>query len=244
MKGVILAAGKGSRLSELNLQHKSFAVVHKKRVINFSLDLLTNGGADKSLVDEVVIVVGHNKEVIIEAIGDSYCGVPVKYVEQKELKGIAHAVLTAKDVINDDFIMCLADEILINPNMAGMVKRFYEDKASCVCGVIIDGADQSGKPIAYKVNGDTIIEVEEKPANGYPNDIRGIGEVVFAKKCLDYLMNLEPNPRRGELEMGDWIQTIATANGDAKVFELADAYVNINYASDIDAANKILQNHK
>lgn len=192
------------------------------------------------MVDEVIIVVGHNKEVIIETIGNSYCGVPVKYVEQKELKGIAHAVLTAKDVINDDFIMCLADEILINPNMEGMVEYFYRNNASCVCGVIIDGSDQSGKPIAYKVNDDTIVEVEEKPSNGYPNDIRGIGEVVFAKKCLDYLMTLEPNPRRGELEMGDWIQTIATTNGNAKVFELADAYVNINYASDIETANKML----
>ena len=185
-----------------------------------------------------------NAIVIIDSLGDSYCGVPITYVEQKELKGIAHAVLTAKDAINDDFIMCLADEILINPNMAGMVNTFYESKASCVCGVIVDGSDQSGKPIAYKVKGNTIVEVEEKPANGYPNDIRGIGEVIFSKKCLDYLLTLQPNPRRGELEMGDWIQTIASENGNAKVFELADAYVNINYAKDIEMANEMLSSKK
>ena len=60
------------------------------------------------------------------------------------------------------------------------------------------------------------------------------------KKCLDYLLTLQPNPRRGELEMGDWIQTIASENGNAKVFELADAYVNINYAKDIEMANQML----
>lgn len=70
MKGVILAAGRGSRLAELNLQHKSFAIVQKKHIINFSLDLLTNEDASKSLVDEIIIVVGHNKEVIIETIGN------------------------------------------------------------------------------------------------------------------------------------------------------------------------------
>ena len=59
MKGLILAAGEGSRLSELNLKHKSFAVVHKKHVINFSLDLLSEikcNGA--KLISEIIIVVG------------------------------------------------------------------------------------------------------------------------------------------------------------------------------------------
>lgn len=178
--------------------------------------------------------------MIIEALGESYCGVPIRYVWQKELKGIAHAVLTAKDAINDDFIMCLADEILINPNMAGMVDAFYKSHASCVCGVIVDGSDQSGKPIAYTVNGDSIIEVEEKPANGYPNDLRGIGEVIFSKESLEFLSILKPNAKRGELEMGDWIQLIARSTSKAKVFPLADAYVNINYAKDIDVAHELL----
>lgn len=240
MKGVILAAGKGSRLAELNLQHKSFAVVNKKHVINFSLDLLTNESAKDSYVDEIIIVVGFNKEVIMNTIGDSYCGVPIKYVEQKELKGIAHAILTARDYINDDFIMCLADEILIRPDLGGMIDKFKSTDSICTCGVIIDGEDKSGKPIAYKVIGDLITEVEEKPSNGYPNDIRGIGEVIFKKECLDFLTILQPNPRRGELEMGDWIQMAVSEKGTARIYPLAEAYVNINYAKDIENANNLL----
>lgn len=241
MKGLVLAAGKGSRLAELNLQHKSFAVVHKKHVINFSLDFLTNGTKEDSLVDEIIIVVGHNKEVIINAIGDDYAGVPVKYVEQKELRGIAHAVLTARSVINDDFVMCLADEILINPNLKGMLEHFKNTNAICTCGIIRDESDQSGKPIAYKVDeNENILDVEEKPSNGYPNEIRGIGEVVFSRESLEYLSTLQPNPKRGELEMGDWIQSMATSTGRANIYEFADAYVNINYAEDIDLANRLL----
>ena len=241
MKGLVLAAGKGSRLAELNLQHKSFAVVHKKHVINFSLDFLTNGSREYSLVDEIIIVVGHNKEVIINAIGDMYAGIPVTYVEQTELRGIAHAVLTARDAINDDFVMCLADEILINPNLKGMIEHFKNTNAICTCGIIRDPLDQSGKPIAYKVDeNDNIIEVEEKPCNGYPNEIRGIGEVVFKREALEYLSTLQPNSKRGELEMGDWIQSMATATHRANIYEFADAYVNINYAKDIELANQLL----
>ena len=241
MKGLILAAGKGSRLSELKLKHKSFAVVQKKHVINFSLDLLSKINNDnRSLVSEVVIVVGHNKDVIIETLGDNYNGIPITYVEQTELKGIAHAVLTARNALNDDFVMCLADEILINPDMVGMIDYFKQTGAICVCGAIYDSTDQSGKPIAYSVDdSNNIVEVEEKPANGYPNEIRGIGEVVFRKDSLNYLDQLTPNPIRGELEMGEWIQLLST-KGEAKVFQLADAYVNINYASDIETANDLL----
>lgn len=241
MVGVILAAGKGSRLAELNLKHKSFAVVQKKHIINFSLDMLVGSYATNPLVNEIIIVVGYNKEVIMESLGNNYRGVPLTYVHQAELKGIAHAILTAKDFIKEDFIMCLADEILLNPNMASMIEYFKETNAICVCGGIVDENDLSGKPIAYDVDAlNTIIKVTEKP-DSYPNAFRGVGECIFKKECLEYLQNLKPNAKRGELEMGDWIQMVVSDKGTAKIFKLADAYVNINYAHDIEIANKLLK---
>lgn len=238
MKGIILAAGKGQRLSELNLKHKGLAVIQKKHVIDYSLDLLTRG--DNALVDEVVVVVGYHASDIINYIGDAYNGVPVKYVYQHELKGIAHAVLVAKDALNDDFVMCLADEILVNSKLEQMIQYFNSSNADVVCGVVIDGADFSMKPIAYDSDASgRIIEVREKP-EVYHNDIRGIGECVFRKSTLDKLESLKPNARRGELEMGDWIQSVIDGGGTARIFELADAYVNVNYPKDIDAANKLL----
>ena len=94
---------------------------------------------------------GHNAQLILDAIGSEYNGVPVKYVFQKELKGIAHAVLTAREALNDDFIMCLADEILLNPRLSKMVDFYNSSNAICVCGAVIDSDDFSGKPIAYEV---------------------------------------------------------------------------------------------
>lgn len=247
MKGLILAAGEGSRLSELNLKHKSFAVVHKKHVINFSLDLLSeikcNNGA--KLISEIIIVVGHNADAVMTSVGYDYNGIPVKYVYQAERKGIAHAILTAKEVLNDDFVLCLADEILLNSRMQSMVQFFFETQAACVCGCVLDAKDMSGKPISYILRhygSKAIVEqVTEKPKE-YFNEYRGVGECVFSKKTLELLEVLQPNPIRGEYEMGDYIQSICNMFPD-KVFayDLADAYVNINYAKDIDAANKLLE---
>ena len=239
MKGIILAAGKGSRLSELNLTHKSFAVVHKKHVIDYSLDLLSDGGIHP-LVNEIIVVVGYHADSVMNYIGDNYNGVPVKYVLQKELKGVAHAVLTAREQINDDFIMCLADEILLNPRLKEMIRYFYSSNSAAVCGGVIDENDFSMKPIAYEVaDGNTITTVREKPQE-YNNAFRGIGECVFKRECLELLDILKPNPRRGELEMGDWIQLVVDSGNRARVFDLADAYINVNYAKDIIEADDLL----
>ena len=135
----------------------------------------------------------------------------------------------------DDFVLCLADEILLNSRMQSMVQFFFETQAECVCGCVLDAKDMSGKPISYILrhyDSKAIIEqVTEKPKE-YFNEYRGVGECVFRKKTLELLETL----------MGDYIQTICNMSPD-KVFayDLADAYVNINYAKDIDAANKLLE---
>ena len=175
-------------------------------------------------------------------IGKSYNGVPVKYVFQHELKGIAHAVLTASEALDDDFIMCLADEIMIHPRLKEMIDYFYQNNVDVVCGAVVDGNDFSMKPIAYEVDeNNTVIKVKEKPQS-YPNSFRGIGECIFKKEALELLKVLEPNPIRGELEMGNWIQSVVDNGGIARVFDLADGYVNVNYPKDIDAANKLFDN--
>lgn len=239
MKGVILAAGKGSRLAELNLKHKSFAVVNKKHIIDYSLDLLRNEDG-KQLVSEIVVVVGHNAESVKGYIGSDWKGVPVQYVYQAERKGIGHALMIAKDTIDDDFIMCLADECMFNPRLEQMVDFFYESGADCVCGAVMDGTDFSMKAIAYDIDdAGCVTQIVEKPPR-YNNDIRGIGECVYAKKTLQYLDNLKPNAIRGEYEMGDWMRMMVENQDVVKVFDLADGYCNINYAQDIQRATELL----
>lgn len=203
-----------------------------------SLDLLSQNVGGKALCSEIVVVVGHNAQSVMDYVGDMYNEVPVKYVFQAERKGIAHAVKVAKETLNDDFILCLADEILFNPKMFEMVETFYAHKADCVCGAVIDGTDFSMKPIAYSIDEQgQVTAVTEKP-QAYDNDIRGIGECIFAKSTLEYLDTLQPNKLRGEYEMRDWIRMIVDAGKKVEVFELADGYCNINYAKDIKSAEE------
>lgn len=238
MKGLILAAGEGKRLTELQLRHKALAEIKKKCIINYSLDMLCEV---KSAICEIIIVVGYHAEDIVKYLGNNYKGIPIKYVVQEKRLGIAHAVKTARDLINDDFILCLADEILINNRIKQMICEFNKtNNVMCMCGAIFDKSDKSMKPIAYDLdeNG-RIAQVREKPEY-YSNDIRGIGECIFTKAALDQLDYLQPNLKRGEYEMGDWIQLLIQTGGNVEVFDLADDYINVNRIDDFELANRIV----
>lgn len=239
MKGLILAAGKGSRLAELNLEHKSLGVINKKHIIDYSLDLLSNEGGAR-IVSEIIIVVGHNAQAVMDYVGDSYKGIPVKFVYQAERKGVAHAVKTAKDALNDDFIMCLADELLFNPRLEKMVEAYSKVDVGCMCGVVVDGNDFSAKPIAYDVDEQGYVKKIVEKATEHFNDYRGVGECIFSRKALDYLEDLQPNPVRGEYEMGDWMTMIVNGGDGVKIFDLADGYCNVNYAADIQKAEAMI----
>ena len=238
MKGLILAAGEGKRMAEMKLKHKSFAEIRKKHVIDYSLDLLAE---QKEYISEIVIVVGYHADDIIEYVGENYCGIPVKYAFQNERLGIAHAIKTASELLRDNFILCLADEILFNPRLGRMINCFIQTEADCVCGIIKSDSDMSFKPIAYDLDDDkNINNVREKP-DYYTNDIRGVGECIFGFRSLEILERLMPNKVRGEYEMGDWIQLVIDEGGKAITFEIADTYVNVNRAKDIVLANEMFE---
>lgn len=70
-------------------------------------------------IDEVILVVGHLKEKIIELLGDGYNRLKINYVEQKELLGTAHALWMCKDKLWDEkkFLIMMGDDIYAPEDM-------------------------------------------------------------------------------------------------------------------------------
>ena len=88
-----------------------------------AFDQLVDLGAD-----ELVVVVGYLKEVIIDHYGDTYNWIPITYAHQREQHGLAHALLTVEDHIDDDFMLILGDNIF-EANLDDIVQRQQEDRA-------------------------------------------------------------------------------------------------------------------
>ena len=101
MKALILAGGRGSRLNKLTEgKNKSMIQLFEKPLIEYNLE-----HAIEASVSEIVIVVGYQKEEVMRFVGSEYSGIKVKYVVQKEQKGLVNAIECAKEAIGkSDFI--------------------------------------------------------------------------------------------------------------------------------------------
>ncbi len=107
MQVVILAAGKGTRMGALTKDTpKSMLKVAGKTLLEHKFEILPKE------IDNVIIVVGHLKEVIQSHFGSEYNGVPIIYIEQENpVGGSMDALLKARPFLKDRFLVMNADNI-------------------------------------------------------------------------------------------------------------------------------------
>src|SRR3989344_125654 len=106
MQAVILAAGKSTRTYSLTItKPKPLLKVANKTLLEHNLDNLNN------IADEVIIVVGYKKNLIKKCIGKKYKNLKIKFVEQKQQLGTAHAVSLGEGHIKDRFVLLMGDDI-------------------------------------------------------------------------------------------------------------------------------------
>lgn len=234
MQQVILAAGKGSRLKSTTT-NKCLVELCGKKLIEYSLDLGVEIGVSK-----IIVIVGYNKEYIINYLGESYKGIPVEYVIQEPQNGIAHGIMFASQQITEDFFMCLSDEIVIKPNIKEFKQFFDNNKADCVCGVVKDCIENIKKTYTLKlIQNNRITQILEKPSIVF-NDLKGTGYCMMSLHMLECLKQLTINPIRNEYEMGDWIKLAINHNCKCYSFEFAKAAYNINEQSDLKTAKECI----
>jgi len=127
-KGIVLAAGKGTRLRPLTLAiPKEMIRVGAKPVIEHAISVLKAGG-----VREILVVVGRKKEAIMDYLGSGErLGVDIYYKVQEEPRGTAHAVYQGRDFVGDeDFAVIYGDNYLKPYEVMSEVVKFHEEKGA------------------------------------------------------------------------------------------------------------------
>lgn len=76
-----------------------------RNLIEHKLDALP------SAIQKVIIVTGYKGDVIRRHFGNSYKGLPITYVEQKELLGTANSLWQTREYVDDKFIVLMGDDI-------------------------------------------------------------------------------------------------------------------------------------
>ncbi|CAM3045224.1 glucose-1-phosphate thymidylyltransferase [Paenibacillus sediminis] len=202
MKGLILCAGKGSRLHPLTLSYpKTILPVANKPILYYCIEKLV----ELDILDIGIVINKSQKKMIKEKLDyDKQWGIRITYIYQNEPKGIADAVRHAKDFIGaDPFILLLGDN-LITESLAGL-KSSIERQESNAAVMLASVKNPQDYGIAEVVDG-KIIGIEEKPINPKSN-LAVLGSYAFDSTIFKAIDSISPSAR-GEYEITDALQWI------------------------------------
>src|SRR5258707_7891464 len=121
MKALVLSGGAGTRLRPItHTSAKQLLPVANKPVLFYGLEAIRAAS-----ITDVGIVVGDTAPAIHAAVGDgSAFDLHVTYIRQDAPRGLAHAVLIARDFLgDDDFVMYLGDNFIVG-GIASLVDEF------------------------------------------------------------------------------------------------------------------------
>lgn len=215
MKGIILAAGRGTKLFPATVPVcKPLLTVYDKPMIYYPLSLLIDCG-----ITEILIITPPGEmEPFVRMFGDGEdLGINISYKEQKVQRGIADAFRVGRRFIGDDSVcLALGDNIFYHPELTKMLMEARGDEtgASVFAYFVED-------PRAYGVVeldvGEVPVSLEEKPKRPRSNYIVP-GLYFYDNSVVEIAHNMAVSAR-GELEITD-LNQVYLKKGKLKVTRL------------------------
>ena len=199
MKGIVLAAGKGTRLYPMTKPvSKPLLPVYDKPLIYYPIAVLMQAG-----IREIMVIVPPGEtDTFAALLGDgNQFGLQVVYAEQPVPRGIADALLIGRDFVGGDSVcLVLGDNIFYAPTLGSTLKKAAAGNAGAtVFGYWVEDPRPFGV-VEFDQNGKAI-SIEEKPR--YPKSNYIIpGLYFYDSQVMDIAANLKPSAR-GELEITD-----------------------------------------
>ncbi|PAU84370.1 glucose-1-phosphate thymidylyltransferase [Halorubrum salipaludis] len=195
MYGVVLAAGRGTRMRPLtDRRPKPLLPVGDRSLLERVFD------AARDVVDAFVVVTGYQGEMIREKLGESYRDRPIHYVEQAEPKGTAHAIAQAEPVVDDRFVV-LNGDVLVNPSLP---RALVDAGGTAVAATEV--ADPSSYGVISTAADGTLAEIVEKPADP-PTNLANVGCYAFEPDVFEYI-DRTPESDRGEYEITTTLELV------------------------------------
>lgn len=237
MKGIILAGGKGTRLSPLTISvSKQLLPVYDKPIIYYPLSILMLAG----IKDILIISTPEALPLYKKLLGDgSQLGMFFQYKVQYEPKGIADALIIGeKFIANDQTALILGDNIFCGADL----KTFLIPVQQLTTGAVIFGypTDNPSSFGIVEINEQgRINSLEEKPSSPKSN-LAVPGLYFYDHKASEIAKNISPSTR-GELEITA-VNQVYLENDQLQVSVLPKEilwYDVGTHDSLLDASNKI-----
>lgn len=253
-KAIIPAAGLGTRFLPFSKTvPKEMLPVMNKPAIQYIVEEAVASG-----IEEIIIVTGKNKRTIEDYFDRNFelenhlkssgkhdllnliqhitSLANIRFVLQKEARGLGDAILTARDYINDEpFAVMLGDMIMDEPPLClAQLIHIYEATHAPV--IAVDEVERSkignygivvGEPV-----GERLLRVQtlvEKPQTEIPSTLAIMGRYVFQPNIFEILSNTKPGAG-SEIQLTDALQTLANRQSlyayrhEGKLYDVGNNY--------------------
>ena len=227
MQAIIMAGGKGTRLSAItgDAIPKPLVALDNRPLIFYLLDCIKDNG-----ITDILIIVGHLGRMIEEAVGDgSTIGLQIRYIYETEPLGTAGGLYYAKELIHEDFLLVYAD-LLMDIDI-GRMHRFHVGHGSQATLFV--------HPNAHPFDSDLVICNEHNQVIGF--DYKGGKRNYNYHNCVNagvFLFSpnfLEPLQKREKLDLeSDLIEPMVSCGGNVY------AYASPEFIKDVGTPERLL----
>jgi len=211
LQGVILAAGKGSRLQPITLKRsKAMLPILGKPIVERVMETFYANGVR----DFILVVSQDDRDIVKYFDEESELKVNITFVVQEERLGMANALQRATPFIHQDFVLSACDNLAPAQHVAELMERRQKDEAvhATLSLMRIDPSSVSKTGIVEMVDGRVTHIVEKPRPEEAPSNIASLPLYVFTPRILAYLPQIPVSPR-GEYELQDAIQMLIETNG-------------------------------
>ncbi len=207
-KGIILAGGKGTRMSPLTKAvNKQLLPIYDKPLIFYPLSILM-----LAKIRDILIIVNKGqldqyKKIIPN--GDNL-GIKITYLEQDKPRGLPDAFVIGEKFINKQNVaMILGDNFFYGQNLTG--KLITNTKLKVGAKVVLHKVKKPELFGVAKINKkNKILSIKEKPKK-FLSDLAITGLYFFDKNVVNYAKKLKPS-KRNEVEIVDLLNIYKKKN--------------------------------
>jgi bifunctional UDP-N-acetylglucosamine pyrophosphorylase/glucosamine-1-phosphate N-acetyltransferase len=231
MKGLIFAAGEGTRMRPLTVNiPKPLLPIAGKPTIVHTIEAMKSAG-----VDDIQILVGHRANRVKERLADGKpLGVKIEYVTQEQRLGTAHALSMFRERVDGRFV-CVYGDVVVSP--AALRKTLNESiplKESVICVAPVDDPSRYG---SVEVENGKVSGIWEKSAAPHGSLVNA-GIYVLNPDIFGFIEQTPVSPR-GEYELTDSLLMLSRKQ-DLTAQVIETGWLDVARPWDLLAANEIV----
>tara|TARA_Y100000816_G_scaffold290814_1_gene280434 strand:+ start:804 stop:1682 length:879 start_codon:yes stop_codon:yes gene_type:complete len=198
-KGIILAGGKGTRMSPLTKAvNKQLLPIYDKPLIFYPLSILM-----LAKIKDILIIVNKGELNQYKKIipNGKNLGIKINFLEQEKPRGLPEAFIIGEKFIGKQNVaLILGDNFFYGQNLTGkLLKNTSLKKGAKVVLHKVQKPELFGVAKIDKKN--NILTIKEKPKK-FISDLAITGLYFFDNKVINYAKRLKPS-KRGEMEIVD-----------------------------------------